>query len=135
MRKSTKTALLIAFFAQRPSKEDAPFIYSLSCICVSLFLWGLILKWNFMCYVGMGLIIVGPFTKGAVVGFVRNRGTGDRNPYTVLFIYSMVIGITFLVSFGVLFLKLTVISFFFLLAIPIAEGSIERRTKSKSRSF
>ena len=79
--------------------------------------------------------IVGPFTKGAVVGFVRNRGTGNRNPYTVLFVYSMVTGISFLVSSGVLFLKLTVISFFFLLAIPIAEGSIERRTKGKSRSF
>lgn len=127
MRKTTKDALLIAFFAQKPSKKDEPFLISLSIICSLIILIGSMLRSTFLFNLGVGLIPVGPLTRGAIVGYKKNRGTDRERAYTILFWSAIAAGLMFLISLSALLSNLFAFSFVCLLAIPVAEGIIERK--------
>ena len=98
MRRSTKNALLIALFSQKPSKKDAPVFYISSLICVSLILIGSALESTFLFRTGLGLIFVVPMLLGPCRNFIANKGTSGQTIYTIHFAFGLTMGILFLLA-------------------------------------
>lgn len=124
MRKSTKNALLIALFSQKPSKEDAPVFYIASLIDVSLIIIGAALESTFLFRTGLGLIIVFPMLLGSFRKFIASRGTSRQTVWTIHFFIGAAMGILFLIGLSASVGALFTFAFLGLLAVVFAEGII-----------
>lgn len=126
MRRSTKNALLIAFFSQKPSKEDAPVFYISSVICASLILIGAALESTFLLRTGLGLIFLVPMLLGSFRKFIASRGTSRQTVWTVHFVTGTAMGLLFLIGLCASIGELFTFSFLGLLGVVFAEGIIKR---------
>lgn len=126
MRKSTKDALLIALFSQKPSKEDAPVFYISSLICTSLILLGAVLESKFLFCTGLGLILLVPMLLGSFRKFIASRGTSRQTIWTIHFFTGAAMGMLFIIGLSASIGELFTFSFIGLLAVVFAEGIIKK---------
>ena len=126
MKNTTRNALLIAFFSQKPSKKDVPFVYGLSIICATLIIIGAMLESSFLFRLGLGLIFVVPMTRGSFNGFMKNRDTAYRTEHIIHFSAAITMGTLFLIGLIASVGEMFVFAFLGLLAIPVTEGILER---------
>ncbi|MBR6084457.1 MAG: hypothetical protein IKP61_02430 [Spirochaetales bacterium] len=124
MRKSTKDALLIALFSQKPSKEDAPVFYISSLICTSLIIIGGALESKFLFCTGLGLIFLVPMLLGSFRKFIASRGTSRQTIWTIHFFTGAAMGMLFIIGLSASMGELFTFSFLGLLAVVIIEGII-----------
>lgn len=126
MRKTTKNALLIALFSQKPSKEDAPVFYISALICTSLILLGAVLESKFLFCTGLGLILLVPMLLGSFRKFIASRGTSRQTIWTIHFVTGAAMGLLFLIGLSASIGELVTFSFLGLLADVFAEGIIKK---------
>lgn len=126
MRKSTKTALLIALFSQKASKEDAPVFYLSAVICTSLLIIGGALESTFLFRTGVGLIFLVPMLLGSFRKFIASRGTSRQTAWTIHFFSGAAMGILFLIGLSASIGGLVTFSFIGLLAVIIIEGIMKK---------
>lgn len=126
MRRSNKNALLMAFFSQKPSKEDAPIFYISSVICVSLILFGATMESTFLFRTGLGLVFFVPMLLGSFKKFIASRGTSRQTVWTVHFVTGTAMGLLFLIGLCASIGGLVTFSFLGLLAVVFIEGIIKK---------
>lgn len=127
MRKSTKTALLLALFSQKASKKDEAFYCCASIIIVTLILIGATLESQFLFRTGLALILVVPFTRGAFQDYKKHKDTDHETVYAVLFGITAFSGFLFILGLAGSAGGLVTFSFLGLLAAPLGAGFIEGR--------
>lgn len=127
MRKSTKTALLIALFSQKASKKDEAFYCCASIIIVTLILIGALLESSFLFRTGLGLILVVPFTRSAFLEYKKHKESSHETEYGALFGVAAFSGFLFILGLAGSAGGLVTFSFLGLLAAPLGAGFIEGR--------
>ena len=127
MRKSTKTALLIALFSQKASKEDAPVFYLSAVICTCLLIIGGALESTFLFRTGLGLIFLVPMLLGSFRKFISSRGTSRQKVWTIHFYSGVALGILFLIGLSASVGGLFTFSFIGLLVVIAIEEIIKSK--------
>ena len=127
MRRSNKNALLMAFFSQKPSKEDAPIFYISSVICVSLILIGATMESTFLFRTGLGLVFLVPMLLGSFKKFIASRGTSRQMVWTIHFYSGVALGMLFLIGLSASVGGLFTFSFIGLLVVIAIEEIIKSK--------
>ena len=125
MRKSTKNALLIALFSQKPNKNDATFVYCASIIIATLLLIGAMQESTFLFRTSLGLIVAAPFTRGAYVGYKKHKEGSWETAYSILLWISAFSGFFFIIGLTGSMPEMVTFPFLGLIAVPIVSGIIE----------
>ena len=125
MRKSTKNALLIALFAQKPNKADAPFFYCASIIIATLLMIGAMLESTFLFRTSLALIILVPFIRSAALDYKKHKETSWETAFSILLWISAFSGFFFIIGLAGSVPELVTFSILGLIAVPIVSGIIE----------
>lgn len=131
MKKSTKNALLLALFSQKPSKEEAPFLFGASVVIAHVVMTGAVLESQTLFRIGVGPILVVPFVRVTFLGYKKHKGTSWEFVYTFLLWANVISGLFFLLSLAASMADLVSFSFFCLIGLTIVEGIIIRKEQEE----